>query len=115
MAKTYSQLQAEIEKLQESAKAIRAKEAADVIQKIKSAIQAYELTPEDLFGTSKPGRTASKAASSGKRAPSKLIGTKLPIKYRDETGNTWTGRGMQPRWLKTALESGRKLEDFSIG
>lgn len=27
---------------------------------------------------------------------------------------TWSGRGKQPRWLVTALQSGRKLEEFRI-
>lgn len=27
---------------------------------------------------------------------------------------TWTGRGKQPRWLRTQLRSGRKLDDFLI-
>lgn len=36
-----------------------------------------------------------------------------PIKYRNPaTGDTWTGRGLQPRWLKAALAEGRSLDDF---
>jgi DNA-binding protein H-NS len=31
-----------------------------------------------------------------------------------EPGETWSGRGKQPRWLVSALESGHKLEDFLI-
>ena len=27
---------------------------------------------------------------------------------------TWSGRGKQPRWLVTALQSGHKLEEFRI-
>ena len=35
-------------------------------------------------------------------------------KYRDpDSGGTWGGRGPRPKWLKTALDGGRKLEDFS--
>ena len=42
---------------------------------------------------------------------SKIKGRKIAPKYRNpETGETWAGRGMRPRWLK-----GRKLEDFVIG
>jgi DNA-binding protein H-NS len=29
-------------------------------------------------------------------------------------GETWSGRGKQPRWLVAALQSGQKLEDFLI-
>jgi DNA-binding protein H-NS len=37
-------------------------------------------------------------------------------KYRNPTkpGETWAGRGKQPRWLTAKLKSGKKLEDFQI-
>ena len=28
--------------------------------------------------------------------------------------NTWTGRGMTPRWLREKTEAGAKLEDFLV-
>jgi len=43
-----------------------------------------------------------------------MKGKKVPIKYRDENGNTWTSRGSQPKWLVAALASGRKLEEFLV-
>jgi DNA-binding protein H-NS len=47
-----------------------------------------------------------------KRAQAKSIAPK----YREpQTENTWTGRGSQPRWLKSALKKrGVRLEDFLI-
>jgi DNA-binding protein H-NS len=39
----------------------------------------------------------------------------IPVKYREPgTENTWTGRGMTPRWLKAAYAKGRTLEEFEI-
>lgn len=36
-------------------------------------------------------------------------------KYRNPaTGETWAGRGQQPRWMRTAIEAGRRQEDFRI-
>ncbi|ENX10390.1 H-NS family nucleoid-associated regulatory protein [Acinetobacter courvalinii] len=37
-------------------------------------------------------------------------------RYRNKnnTEETWTGRGKQPRWLVAELEKGAKLEDFLI-
>ena len=32
----------------------------------------------------------------------------------DDRSQTWSGRGLQPIWLKTALTSGKKIEDFAI-
>lgn len=33
--------------------------------------------------------------------------------YRDAaTGQTWSGKGLQPKWLKVALARGKSLSDF---
>jgi DNA-binding protein H-NS len=48
----------------------------------------------------------------GRRAS--LKGRKVPVKYRDGSGNTWAGRGAHPIWLREKLKAGAKLEDFSI-
>jgi DNA-binding protein H-NS len=41
-------------------------------------------------------------------------GRKVAAKYRDSEGNTWAGRGAQPRWLTAAIKAGKKREDFLI-
>jgi len=43
-----------------------------------------------------------------------LKGRKVAIKYRDKSGNTWAGRGVQPVWLREKLKAGAKLEDFAV-
>lgn len=43
--------------------------------------------------------------------------TELPrtVKYRHpSTGETWSGRGNQPRWIKAALAAGRSLDEFAV-
>jgi DNA-binding protein H-NS len=49
------------------------------------------------------------------QAPRRKYPKVLP-KYSNpsEPGETWSGRGKQPRWLVAALQSGHKLEDFLI-
>lgn len=68
--------------------------------------KAAELTPETaLAGALKAA--AKKAATKATTRPS--------IRYRDAaTGSTWSGRGLQPQWLKLALASGRTLNEFDI-
>src|SRR5215470_14726481 len=41
---------------------------------------------------------------------------KVLPKYRNpkNLGETWAGRGKQPRWLTAQLRSGKKLNDFLI-
>lgn len=44
-----------------------------------------------------------------------LVKNAVP-RYRNpaDSGQTWTGRGRQPRWIADALASGRSLDDFKI-
>jgi DNA-binding protein H-NS len=46
---------------------------------------------------------------------SKLKGRKVAPKYRDRSGNTWSGRGAVPRWMRDAMKGGAKRDDFLIG
>lgn len=41
---------------------------------------------------------------------------RIPVAYRDpDTGGTWSGRGMKPKWLQDALAAGKSLESFEAG
>lgn len=42
--------------------------------------------------------------------------TKITPKFRNAaTGETWTGRGLQPKWVRAALEAGATLADLEAG
>jgi DNA-binding protein H-NS len=110
---TLAALNAQIAALQAKADALRKKESAEVIGKIKDAIDHYGLTAADL-GLGKPKAKTPKASSSV--APRKMrknaAGKKparpaRPAKYRDEQGHTWAGIGKRPAWFKDALASGK--------
>lgn len=118
MAKSLAEIQRQIQQLEKQAQEIKSREVAGVVARIKEAIEFYGLTAEDLFGgrgrkSSLKARGADKMATKvdGRR---KSAGKKIPVKYRDDAGNTWTGRGLKPRWLTAALSSGKKLEDFQV-
>ena len=54
------------------------------------------------------GSRAAARAAQGRAA-------KVPPKYRNTaTGDTWSGRGLQPNWLKAALAAGARLDDFRV-
>ena len=60
-------------------------------------------------------RIGSDAPAAANGRTSAMKGVKVKPKYRDaKTGDTWAGRGVQPRWLTAALKSGKKLEDYLI-
>ncbi len=72
-------------------------EKKGVIKQITDVVHTYGITIEELIealGGHKPKRK----------------GVKAEIKFRDpETGDTWSGRGKEPTWMK-----GRKREQFLI-
>jgi DNA-binding protein H-NS len=111
MTKTYAQIQKQIETLQREADKLKRKEVEGVIARIREAIQVYGLTAQDLGLPSAPrrGRSAG-AAKSGRRAGR----ASTEVRFRDEAGNTWGGRGPRPRWLREALASGKQLSDFAV-
>lgn len=84
----------------------KAEEKAAVLDQMRSAMEQYGITPEDLFTTAKRGRKPG-STNSGERKP-------VAPKYRNEAGETWTGRGKQPKWVAEALASGLTLEDLMI-
>jgi H-NS histone family len=59
-------------------------------------------------------RLGSEINSSRRGRPSLLKGRRVPVKYRDGSGNTWAGRGAQPVWLREKLKAGAKLGDFAV-
>lgn len=61
-------------------------------------VVGIDATPQEDF---RAARAAAKAASKG------------PAKYADQAGNTWSGKGRHPKWLKDALAAGKQLADFS--
>ena len=79
-------------------------ERAAAIEQVRSLMSQFGLTAADLVGRSGPALRRGAGA-----------GTKVAAKYRDNTtGETWSGRGLQPKWLKAALANGRQLSDFAV-
>ena len=113
MAKSYRQLQAQIQKLQAEAEAIKAQELDGVIARIRTAIEHYGITPDQLFGKAKKTKAKRAAAKKAPARKSAAKGRPVAIKYRDGE-NTWTGRGNKPRWLVARLAEGKQLGDFAV-
>lgn len=115
MPKTLAQIQKQIAQLQEQAKSIRQKEISGVVTRIREAIAHYGLTAEDLglagaAGGRKAGKPRKAAAKKGRRAGAKSASV---VKFRDEAGNTWTGRGRRPKWFTDAIAAGKTPEQLA--
>jgi DNA-binding protein H-NS len=136
MAKNLEALQRQLAVLQQKVDAAKAKEAVGVIGRIKTAIEFYGLTADDLFGSSpqvprppksvgtkRMGRPPNQDGAKPKLGrPAKAIEAKtpaakkpaLPPKYQDDAGNSWSGHGKRPNWFKSALENGKAAEELLV-
>ena len=114
MTKTYVQIQKQIETLQREADKLKRKEVDDVIAKIKEAIRVYGLTAADLSLDGRVARRGPAAKKRGRPATKSKSRGPAAVKYRDESGNTWGGRGPRPQWLRDALGAGKALQDFAV-
>jgi DNA-binding protein H-NS len=113
MASSYLSLTREIEALKKKAEAARKHEAAELVALIKSGIELYGLTAQDLGLTTaaaKPGKKAKKAATAP-QARSAAVAAPA-AKYADGAGHSWSGRGPRPGWVKATLEAGQSLDDL---
>lgn len=100
-------LEKQTAEIAEQIQAARESEHADAVAKIKALMADHGITLADLGG--KGGKRAKRP--SGKST----TGAKVAPKYRNQaTGDTWSGRGLQPKWLKAALGSGRTIEEFKL-
>lgn len=69
-----------------------------------------EFAADSVAPAPKPSVPAAGAPATKNKGKS---GKGIAIKYRDGD-NTWTGRGSQPRWLRSALSEGKTLEQFRV-
>lgn len=114
MAKTFLQVQKQIEQLQREAEQLRKKEADGVLSRIKEAIAVYGFTAADLGFGKGIGRVAPvvKQGTKKTRKGKKQAAETATPKFRDDQGNVWSGRGPRPAWFKAALEAGKAADDL---
>lgn len=111
-------IQSQIEKLQKQASEIKAREFDKTVQEIRAKMEAFGITVKDLQSGKGRGKgKAGKASVVTKRAGGgvkKKSTAAVAAKYRGPNGETWSGRGLTPRWLATLVAQGRTKEDFAI-
>ncbi|MEP7303500.1 MAG: H-NS histone family protein [Caldimonas sp.] len=100
---TLRELLAQKEAIEQQIEQTKNQERDEAVGKVRSLMAEYGLTVADL-GARVPAKGKSGAPTG-----------KVAAKYRNgATGESWSGRGLQPRWLKAALASGKKLTDFAV-
>jgi len=95
------EIQKQIAELQALEQEIKASEFNEKLAMVKETMTTYGITIEHL--QNKPPK--------GEKAKSK---TPAPAKYTGPNGESWTGRGLMPRWLTALVDEGHTKEEYLI-
>jgi DNA-binding protein H-NS len=71
-----------------------------VIEELKEKLSQMGVLPNEVSVSFGPAR--------------RDTGATLRAKYRGPSGETWSGRGFVPNWLRTLEEQGRSREEFLV-
>jgi DNA-binding protein H-NS len=91
------ELQQQLSEIQAQLEKARSAERAAVIAQVRELVSLHGLVVDDIF-------SKTRSANSG---------VKVAAKFRDGE-NTWSGRGIKPKWLKAHLDAGRDINDFAV-
>jgi len=96
---TLKDLLAQQEELTKKIEELRQNERSAALKNAKNLIADFELTAEELFGIKSSTKKVKATA-------------KVEAKYRNPaTADTWSGRGIAPKWIKA---SGKDKSEFLI-
>ena len=98
-----TEIQNQIEILQKQASEIRALEFDKTVQEILAIMATFGISTKDLDAVQ--GRTR-KASGTGTKPAA--------AKFRGPNGESWSGRGLTPRWLTALLAQGKTKQEVAI-
>ena len=113
------ELQNQIDKLKLKVVEIKRRDFEKVVFQIITDMQTYEITTADIVkaekATTKSGSLQGrvKPYARAKKATPRTKSVLTP-KFTGPNGESWTGRGLTPRWLTALIAQGHKKEDFAV-
>lgn len=101
MSSSLIEIQAQIAALQAQESEIKSREMDEKIAQIREIMTAYGITIDQL-----KGKTT--------KVPSSKSSNPAQPKFTGPNGESWTGRGLTPKWMKSLIEAGHSKEEFLI-
>jgi DNA-binding protein H-NS len=97
-------IQKQIAELQAQEAEIKAREYNEKVAMIKETMASYGITIENLQGklSKAPKGTGAKSANPA------------PAKYKGPNGESWSGRGLAPKWLTALIAVGHAKDEYRI-
>lgn len=109
-----SELEAQRAALDAQIAAAKAEAIAAAIAEVNTLMEAKGVTLE-MLGGRKPRAPRTPKAPKEAKTGHPTRGSKVAPKFRNpETGDTWSGRGLKPNWLRAAIMQGRQVEEFAV-
>ena len=113
------ELQTQIELLQKQATELKVRDFDKTVLDIREKMVVFGITIKDIQTIKRGGKSGkAKKESAVKRASvpgvKKVTGKTVAAKFRGPNGETWSGRGLSPRWLALLVEQGASRDDFAI-
>lgn len=107
---TLEAIQAKIQRLQEQAEAMKAKQASVVLGRIVELMSENEISVADI-----EAYLGNKAGAARRGKPATARTASVVAKYQDpKSGATWSGRGRAPAWIANANNRDRFLVDANV-
>lgn len=101
---TLQELIAKKEALEREIEETQKQGRSEAIGQIRELMSEHGLSMSDLSGKGAP-----------RNGSNPVKGNKVAAKFRNTTtGESWSGRGLQPKWLKAAIAAGKKIEEFAV-
>lgn len=119
---TLKELKVELAEVDQLLHATWMKERDDARRRIAELAVEYQLSPTTVTMDVEAAHRRAAPTPAVLRPPnfdlplrSEGVAQHLEARYRNAgTGESWSGRGPRPRWLRTALDAGAVLEDFLV-
>lgn len=113
------EIRGQIQALEKQAAEMKARDFNKTVQDIREKMEVFGITVKDLQTVkrgSKAGKAKKEAAPKKAVVPGskKTVGKPVAAKFRGPNGETWSGRGLSPRWLTMLVEQGASRDDFAI-
>lgn len=117
---TLSELKSELAEVNQRLYATWLREREEARRQIAAMAVEFQLSPTTVAKDIEAAQRSAAPAPWVLRPPKVDLPLRKPgaaqhveTKHRNAaTGDTWTGRGPRPRWLREALDAGAVLEDF---
>lgn len=108
------EIQSQIEKLQKQATEIKSREFDKTVRDILVMMEAFGITVKDLSSGKSRGAKVKVKKPRAVGAAKKKTTSAVPAKYRGPAGESWSGRGLTPRWLAALVAQGKAKEEFAV-